>query len=74
MIIQVSVVLIMAVDRNWCFDNDHENDDHPVDKTSVAVNNSSAQDIHQTNHNPLCWNIIGYKTITIYKPHVNSRL
>ena len=25
-----------------------------VDKASVAVNNSPTQDIHQTNHIPLC--------------------
>ena len=54
MIKQVRKVLIGAVDRNWCFDNDHEIDDHLVDETSVAVNNSLTQDIHQTNHIPLC--------------------
>ena len=39
MIIQVSIVLSGTVDRNWCFDNAHENDDHHVVKTLVAVNN-----------------------------------
>ena len=76
MIKKVRKVLIGAVDRNWCFDNDHEIDDHLVDETSVAVNNSLTQDIHQTNHIPLCSNIIhvGYKTITSHKLHLNSRL
>ena len=44
MIIQVSIVLSGTVDRNWCFDNAHENDDHLVVKTLVAVNNSPTQD------------------------------
>ena len=44
MIIQVSIVLSGTVDRNWCFDNAHENDDHLVVKTLVALNNSPAQD------------------------------
>ena len=35
---QLSMVHIEAVDRNDIFDNDHENDDHPVDKASVSVN------------------------------------
>ena len=43
MIIQVSIVLSGTVDRN-CFDNEHENDDRPVDKKSVAVNNSLTQE------------------------------
>ena len=44
MIIQVSIVLSGTVDRNWCFDNAHENDDHLVVKKLVAVNNSPTQD------------------------------
>ena len=44
MIIQVSIVLSGTVDRNWCFDNAHENDDHLVVKTLVALNNSPTQD------------------------------
>ena len=44
MIIQVSIVLSGTVDRNWCFDNAHENDDYLVVKTLVAVNNSPTQD------------------------------
>ena len=44
MIIQVSIALSGTVDRNWCFDNAHENDDHLVVKTLVAVNNSPTQD------------------------------
>ena len=42
--VQVSIVLSGTVDRNWCFDNAHENDDHLVVKTLVAVNNSPTQD------------------------------
>ena len=30
--------------NSWCFDNAHENDDHLVVKTLVAVNNSPTQD------------------------------
>ena len=30
MVIQVSIALSGTVDRNWCFDNAHENDDHLV--------------------------------------------
>ena len=44
MIIRDSIVLSGTVDRNWCFDNAHENDDHLVVKTLVAVNNSPTQD------------------------------
>ena len=61
MIIQVSIVLGGAVDRNWRFDNAHENDDHRVVKTLVAVNNSPTQDYNghsPEKHIPLSWNII----------------
>ena len=44
MIIEVSIVLSGTVDRNWCFDNAHENDDHLDVKTLVALNNSPTQD------------------------------
>ena len=44
MIKQVSIVLSGTVDRNWCFDNAQENDDHLVVKTLVALNNSPTQD------------------------------
>ena len=44
MVIQVSIALSGTVDKNWCFDNAHENDDHLVVKTLVALNNSPTQD------------------------------
>ena len=44
MIIQLSIVLSGTVDRHSCSDKEHENDDRPVDKTSVAVNNSLTRD------------------------------